>query len=61
MLRTPAAQILLALVSFALALGLLFAEAVDAGAVGGPIGVAIAVLFALNGSARLWVWRHARR
>lgn len=61
MQRTTITQLLLILVSFAFAIGLLIAEVVDAGAVSGAIGFALAALFALNGLARLWVWRHVPR
>ncbi|HWE60573.1 MAG TPA: hypothetical protein VHB98_02575 [Chloroflexota bacterium] len=51
------AHVPLALFSFACALALLIAEALDANAVGGPVGIAIAMLLVLNGLARLWLRR----
>jgi hypothetical protein len=59
--RLGNAHVPLALFSFACALGLLIAAAVDAQAVGGAVGIAIAVLLTLNGIARLWLWRHIPR
>jgi hypothetical protein len=49
------AQLPLALASFACALALLAAVVLDSAAVGGPVGLVIALLFALNGAARLWL------
>ena len=54
-------QVVLAAVSLAFALGLLIVALLDAPAVGGGVGVVIAVLFAINGLARLWLWRRTRR
>lgn len=49
------AQVPLACVSFACALALLIAVVLDSAAVGGPVGLVVAVLFAANGAARLWL------
>ncbi len=54
------AQLPLACVSFACAIALLVAVVLDGAAVGGPIAVVIAFLFAVNGMARLWL-RHRIR
>jgi hypothetical protein len=58
-LTRPGAQLPLACLSFACALALLLAVVLDGAAVGGPVGLVIAVLFAANGAARLWLRGHA--
>ena len=49
------AHLLLSLVSLLCAVALIIAEVLRPNAVGGPVGIFLAVLFVLNAVARLWM------